>query len=105
MVLVFTVLRASVALPRSLFPDMSDFPVAKATMLVDRCPVVVLNETCAWAELLKNRPIMAWLCSAGSPPIVWLAIRVSLVVALRTRKVLVWSRLAASNRRCTRFFV
>lgn len=67
--LVFTVRNANVALPRDLFPERSDFPVEKPTMLVESCPVVVLNETWAWAELLKNRPIMACLCRAGNPPI------------------------------------
>lgn len=73
----------------------------KPMILVSRWFVVSLKSAWACAEGLKNRPIMAWLCSSGSPPIPLLAVVVSVVVALRTLRTSVGGTCLSASRRCS----
>lgn len=93
-------LSAPTALLRYLFPEIEESEFRMPRELVERCPLVTLNEECAWAEVLRNRPMTAWLCRVGIPPTAWRPTLLTEWVALRTRATLLVARLAAPTRPC-----
>lgn len=94
-----TVLTARTALVRDLFPIIEEAELFTERSLVDRCPLVSLKESPAWAEGLRKRPMTAWLCRVGIPPTVWSPMLLNVWVALRTRQTLLLARSAALTKR------